>query len=93
LTDPIYGKKRKNRGSEQAHFNHHSSKISLKMGSVQCPAAVDLSHHLNAHSKARHPSPLKEIIRFMGYEGMISLAGGNSYRDRTAAEQLLKVLY
>ncbi|KAK6390365.1 hypothetical protein LTR65_005740 [Meristemomyces frigidus] len=37
---------------------------------------VDLSHHINAKSKARHPSPLKDIIRFMGQEGMISLAGG-----------------
>lgn len=40
------------------------------------PKSIDLSHHLNTHSKARHPSPLKEIIKFMGYEGMVSLAGG-----------------
>uniref|UniRef100_A0A8H7TN80 Aminotransferase class I/classII large domain-containing protein n=1 Tax=Bionectria ochroleuca TaxID=29856 RepID=A0A8H7TN80_BIOOC len=38
--------------------------------------AVDLSHHINVKSKSRHPSPLKEIIKFMGYDGMISLAGG-----------------
>jgi hypothetical protein len=38
--------------------------------------SVDLRHHLNAHSKARHPSPLKDIIKFMGYDGMVSLAGG-----------------
>jgi hypothetical protein len=37
---------------------------------------IDLSHHLNQHSKARHPSPLKDIIKFMGFEGMVSLAGG-----------------
>ncbi|KAF4459813.1 Pfs NACHT and Ankyrin domain [Fusarium albosuccineum] len=37
---------------------------------------VDLSHHINAKSKARHPSPLKDIIKFMNYDGMISLAGG-----------------
>ncbi|KAF5625800.1 Aromatic amino acid aminotransferase [Fusarium sp. NRRL 25303] len=37
---------------------------------------IDLSHHINAKSKARHPSPLKDIIRFMGRDGMISLAGG-----------------
>jgi aromatic amino acid aminotransferase I len=37
---------------------------------------VDLSHHINRKSKARHPSPLKDIIKFMGLEGMISLAGG-----------------
>ncbi|KAH7311396.1 pyridoxal phosphate-dependent transferase [Stachybotrys elegans] len=37
---------------------------------------VDLSHHINEKSRARHPSPLKDIIKFMGEEGMISLAGG-----------------
>ncbi|KAL2822890.1 pyridoxal phosphate-dependent transferase [Aspergillus granulosus] len=37
---------------------------------------VDFSHHLNRKSKARHPSPLKDIIKYMGVEGMISLAGG-----------------
>ncbi|KAH8895551.1 aromatic aminotransferase Aro8 [Thozetella sp. PMI_491] len=37
---------------------------------------VDLSHHINLKSRSRHPSPLKDIIKFMGYEGMISLAGG-----------------
>ncbi|EXL99707.1 pyridoxal phosphate-dependent transferase [Fusarium oxysporum II5] len=37
---------------------------------------IDLSHHINVKSKARHPSPLKDIIRFMGKKGMISLAGG-----------------
>lgn len=45
------------------------------MGSTS-QTAVDLSHHINAKSKGRHPSPLKDIIKFMGYEGMISLAGG-----------------
>ncbi|KAL1859080.1 hypothetical protein VTK73DRAFT_7599 [Phialemonium thermophilum] len=40
------------------------------------PAALDLSHHLNARSKARHPSPLKDIIKYMAQEGMVSLAGG-----------------
>jgi hypothetical protein len=39
-------------------------------------ASANLSHHLNAYSKARHPSPLKDIIKFMGYDGMVSLAGG-----------------
>ncbi|CAI7587763.1 unnamed protein product [Penicillium glandicola] len=38
--------------------------------------AVDLSHHLNSKSNARHPSPLKDIIKFMSIEGMVSLAGG-----------------
>jgi aromatic amino acid aminotransferase I len=40
---------------------------------------VDLSHHLNAHSRARHPSPLKDILKFMAYDGMISFAGGTSF--------------
>lgn len=47
------------------------------MGSMnQIPEDVDLSHHINAKSKARHPSPLKDIIKYMSQEGMISLAGG-----------------
>ncbi|KAK6187986.1 hypothetical protein LQW54_013581 [Pestalotiopsis sp. IQ-011] len=40
------------------------------------PNAIDLSHHLNVLSRSRHPSPLKDIIKFMAYDGMISLAGG-----------------
>lgn len=49
------------------------------MGSIDGGSTkVDLSHHINARSKARHPSPLKEIIKFMGYDGMISFAGGIS---------------
>ncbi|OHF02887.1 hypothetical protein CORC01_01645 [Colletotrichum orchidophilum] len=47
------------------------------MGSLGYKSAmVDLSHHINAKSKARHPSPLKDIIKFMGYDGMVSFAGG-----------------
>lgn len=49
------------------------------MGSyVKAAGQVDLSHHINTKSKARHPSPLKDIIKFMGYEGMVSLAGGET---------------
>jgi aromatic amino acid aminotransferase I len=48
------------------------------MGSIQpLQNAIDLTHHLNAHSKARHPSPLKDILKFMAYDGMVSLAGGD----------------
>ncbi|KAF9883411.1 hypothetical protein FE257_003494 [Aspergillus nanangensis] len=47
------------------------------MGSLDRKLApVDLSHHINLKSRSRHPSPLKDIIKFMGYDGMISLAGG-----------------
>lgn len=47
------------------------------MGSQEArPEAIDLSHHLNTTSKSRHPSPLKDIIQYMAYDGMISLAGG-----------------
>ena len=46
------------------------------MGSMQTANTVDLSHHINASSKARHPSPLKEIIKYMAVDGMVSLAGG-----------------
>lgn len=44
------------------------------MGSNSQP--VDLSHHINAKSKSRQSSPLKDMIALMGQEGMISLAGG-----------------
>lgn len=37
---------------------------------------MDLSHHINKRSRARHPSPLKDIIKYMNYDGMISFAGG-----------------
>ncbi|POS68704.1 hypothetical protein DHEL01_v212903 [Diaporthe helianthi] len=47
------------------------------MGSTdRVPTNVDLSHHINAKSKSRHPSPLKDIIKYMGHDGMISFAGG-----------------
>lgn len=38
--------------------------------------AIDLSHHINTKSRARHPSPLKDIIKYMSQDGMVSLAGG-----------------
>ncbi|KAJ5272455.1 PLP-dependent transferase [Penicillium angulare] len=38
--------------------------------------ALDLSHHLNTRSKGRHRSPLKDILRFMTVNDMVSLAGG-----------------
>lgn len=38
--------------------------------------AVDLTHHLSTLSKSRHPSPLKDIIRYMSVKGIISFAGG-----------------
>lgn len=46
----------------------------------------DLSHHINKKSKARHPSPLKDIIKYMGYEGMISFAGGLPHPSMFAFE-------
>ncbi|TDZ20063.1 Aromatic amino acid aminotransferase [Colletotrichum orbiculare MAFF 240422] len=47
------------------------------MGSIdRTPAMVDLSHHINSNSRARRASPLKDIIKFMSYDGMISFAGG-----------------
>lgn len=36
----------------------------------------DLSHHLNAITKRRKPSPLKELAKYMSIPGMCSLAGG-----------------
>lgn len=64
-------------------LSHQSSVTHLSetgnMGSTdRVSTNVDLSHHINAKSKARHPSPLKDIIKYMGYDGMISFAGGIS---------------
>ncbi|KAI8273252.1 Aromatic amino acid aminotransferase [Colletotrichum sp. SAR 10_98] len=57
------------------------------MGSIdRIPSNVELSHHINAKSKARHPSPLKDIIKFMGYDGMISFAGGSGAGNRQLVE-------
>ncbi|KPM38474.1 hypothetical protein AK830_g8105 [Neonectria ditissima] len=49
---------------------------------------VDLSHHINTKSKARHPSPLKDIIKFMNYDGMVSLAGGLPHPSLFPLEQV-----
>ncbi|KAF8520678.1 pyridoxal phosphate-dependent transferase [Gautieria morchelliformis] len=38
--------------------------------------AIDLSHHLSELSKARKPSPLKSLQKYVGRPGLISLAGG-----------------
>jgi hypothetical protein len=59
----------------QYHLRRH---IVLQLHTVRedNTMAPDLSHHINAKSRARHPSPLKDIIKFMGQDDMISLAGG-----------------
>ncbi|ORY70789.1 aromatic aminotransferase Aro8 [Leucosporidium creatinivorum] len=38
--------------------------------------SIDLSHHINSTSKARQPSPLKDLLKYMVEPGMCSLAGG-----------------
>jgi uncharacterized protein YutE (UPF0331/DUF86 family) len=52
------------------------TKHSYNLTKPAIETTMDLSHHINTKSKARHPSPLKDIIKFMGQDGMISLAGG-----------------
>lgn len=59
--------------------------LTYTMGSVPLTDCVDFSHHLNRKSKARHPSPLKDIIKFMSHDGMISLAGGMFAPSRLSA--------
>jgi len=39
-------------------------------------SAIDLSHHISELAKARRPSPLKGLAKYMGVPGLISLAGG-----------------
>ncbi|KAH7145684.1 pyridoxal phosphate-dependent transferase [Dactylonectria estremocensis] len=59
------------------------------MGSINHDSEpVDLSHHINSKSKARHPSPLKDIIKFMGLDGMVSLAGGLPHPSLFPLEQV-----
>ncbi|KAH8094916.1 PLP-dependent transferase [Cristinia sonorae] len=43
--------------------------------------AVDLSHHISNLSKARLPSPLKSLAKYMGKPGLITLAGGMPHPD------------
>jgi len=42
---------------------------------------VDLSHHLSQIARARAPSPLKDLQRYYGKPGIISLAGGLPHPD------------
>ncbi|GJN90777.1 hypothetical protein Rhopal_003791-T1 [Rhodotorula paludigena] len=45
--------------------------------SSSLPNALDLSGHLSYVSRNRFASPLKDIFKYMGTPGMISLAGAN----------------
>ncbi|KIY71393.1 aromatic aminotransferase Aro8 [Cylindrobasidium torrendii FP15055 ss-10] len=38
--------------------------------------AIDLSHHLSLLARSRKASPLKDILAYLHYPGMVSLAGG-----------------
>jgi len=40
------------------------------------PNAIDMTHHLNELSKHRATSSLKEMYKYAGIKGMISMAGG-----------------
>lgn len=57
------------------------------------PNAVDLSHHLSTLAKSRHPSPLKDIIRYMAIKGIISFAGGLPAPDFFPLHSLSASLY
>ncbi|KAF5322822.1 hypothetical protein D9619_000291 [Psilocybe cf. subviscida] len=47
------------------------SKLPLAYGD-----AVDVSHHISDVSKARFPSPLKKLAKYLGQPNLLSLAGG-----------------
>ncbi|KAH9483055.1 Aromatic amino acid aminotransferase C56E4.03 [Psilocybe cubensis] len=47
-----------------------------RKGVASLPEAIDLSHHLSALARARSVSPLKNLARYYGRPGIISLAGG-----------------
>jgi aromatic amino acid aminotransferase I len=57
------------------------------------PMAVDLSHHLSLLARSRHPSPLKDLIRYMGVKGIISFAGGLPAADFFPMHSLSASLY
>lgn len=59
--------------------------LTTMSGTNTSSTPVDFSRHINKKSRARHPSPLKDIIKFMGYDGMISLAGGMLMVSRTSS--------
>lgn len=48
----------------------------LARQSVAKPNAIDLSHHLNNIATHRTPNQLKELYRYAGVPGMITMAGG-----------------
>ncbi|PPQ94958.1 hypothetical protein CVT25_003930 [Psilocybe cyanescens] len=45
-------------------------------GASTLPEAIDLSHHLSVVARNRVVSPLKNLAKYFGRPGMISLAGG-----------------
>jgi hypothetical protein len=40
------------------------------------PLAKDMTPYLSSSARVRGPSPLKSLIKYMGYPNMISLGGG-----------------
>lgn len=58
------------------------------------PSAIDLTHHLSVLSKSRHPSPLKDILKFMVEPGMISFAGGKvDFPSRVCSERKVDTVW
>ncbi|KAL1743962.1 pyridoxal phosphate-dependent transferase [Schizophyllum fasciatum] len=56
----------------------------LQSGEAAQSARTDfqhLYHHLNALSRSRAPSPLKDLFKYMTLDGMLSLAGGLPHPD------------
>ncbi len=51
--------------------------VTIMSHQEQVPEATDLSHHLSIVAKARSVSPLEELQKYFGREGIISLDGGS----------------
>ena len=52
------------------------------------PKSIDLSHHLSDVAKARRPSPLKTLAKYLYNPGLIPLAGGSYLVATGSAEKL-----
>jgi hypothetical protein len=65
-----------NRVADGAYQHTAKGTCPTTMSTGDLPKAIDLSHHLSDVAKARAPSPLKDLAKYFGTPGLISLAGG-----------------
>jgi hypothetical protein len=64
--------------TQDAHA--HANRQTDVYNPQELPKSVDLSHHLSDLAKARQPSPLKTLFKYLGQPNMLALAGGEPPR-------------